>query len=115
MKKVANNHLGGKVVVFCGDFRQILLVIPKATKQQIIFSTINSSYIWDSFKVLRLSQNMRLQKCQSSANTNEIKAFTNWIIDICKGKLDTKNNDESIIKFQMICWYQFLMILFHQQ
>ncbi|XP_052111544.1 uncharacterized protein LOC107469337 [Arachis duranensis] len=38
---------GGKTVVFGGDFRQILPVIPKRTRQEIVNATINSSYIWN--------------------------------------------------------------------
>lgn len=34
---------GGKVVVFGGDFRQILPVIPKGSRRDIVFSIINSS------------------------------------------------------------------------
>ncbi|XP_050878203.1 uncharacterized protein LOC127082025 [Lathyrus oleraceus] len=40
---------GGKVIVFGGDFRQILPVVPRGSRSDIIHSTINSSYIWDHF------------------------------------------------------------------
>jgi hypothetical protein len=33
---------GGKVVVLGGDFRQILPVIPKVTRQEVVQATINS-------------------------------------------------------------------------
>ena len=36
---------GGKVVVFGGDFRQILPVITKGNRQDIVYATINSSYL----------------------------------------------------------------------
>ncbi|KAJ9564541.1 hypothetical protein OSB04_000507 [Centaurea solstitialis] len=36
---------GGKVVVFGGDFRQILPVIPKGSRHDIVNSSLNSSYI----------------------------------------------------------------------
>ncbi|XP_020972762.1 uncharacterized protein LOC110269328 [Arachis ipaensis] len=51
----------GKTVVFGGDFRQILHVIPKGSRQDIVNAIINSSYIWDSCKLLSLTQNMRLR------------------------------------------------------
>jgi ATP-dependent DNA helicase PIF1 len=51
---------GGKVVVFGGDFRQILPVIPKGTRQQVVNGSINSSSIWRHCEVLRLTTNMRL-------------------------------------------------------
>lgn len=37
---------GGKTVILGGDFRQILPVIPKGTRQDIIFASINSPYLW---------------------------------------------------------------------
>lgn len=36
---------GRKVVVLGGNFRQILSVIPRGTRSNIIHATINSSYI----------------------------------------------------------------------
>lgn len=52
---------GGKVIVFCGDFRQILPVVPRGTMSDIVHATINASYIWDHCKVLNLTKNMRLK------------------------------------------------------
>uniref|UniRef100_A0A0R0L851 ATP-dependent DNA helicase n=1 Tax=Glycine max TaxID=3847 RepID=A0A0R0L851_SOYBN len=39
---------GSKVIVFGGDFRQILPVIPRGSRSDIINATINSSYLWPS-------------------------------------------------------------------
>ncbi|XP_071705206.1 uncharacterized protein [Rutidosis leptorrhynchoides] len=36
---------GGKVVVFGGDFRQILPVVPKGSRQDIVNASLNSSYL----------------------------------------------------------------------
>ncbi|XP_057792143.1 uncharacterized protein LOC131008993 [Salvia miltiorrhiza] len=47
---------GGKTVVFGGDFRQILPVICKGSRQDVVNTTINSSYLWE--------------KCKSSSNSN---------------------------------------------
>jgi ATP-dependent DNA helicase PIF1 len=51
---------GGKVVVLGGDFRQILSVIRKANREDIVSSAVNSSKVWDTCKVLKLTKNMRL-------------------------------------------------------
>ncbi|XP_073154173.1 uncharacterized protein [Henckelia pumila] len=56
---------GGKTVVLGGDFRQILPVIPRCSRQDIVLATINSSYIWRHCTVLRLTKNMRLQNLGS--------------------------------------------------
>lgn len=57
---------GGKVVVLGGDFRQILPVIRKGSRHDIIASSINSSKLWNSCKVLTLTKNMRLNSSTSS-------------------------------------------------
>ncbi|XP_058762197.1 uncharacterized protein LOC131635579 [Vicia villosa] len=41
---------GGKVVVFGGDFRQILPIIPRGNQSDSVHFAINASYIWDSVK-----------------------------------------------------------------
>lgn len=45
---------GGKTVVLGGDFRQILPVITKGTRQEIVNATINSSYLWTHCQILKL-------------------------------------------------------------
>uniref|UniRef100_A0A453A3X3 ATP-dependent DNA helicase n=1 Tax=Aegilops tauschii subsp. strangulata TaxID=200361 RepID=A0A453A3X3_AEGTS len=40
---------GGKTVVFGGDFRQVLPVVRKGSRAQIINSSLRRSYLWDSF------------------------------------------------------------------
>ena len=44
-KSSSNQIFGGKVIVFGGDFRQILPVIPRGSRSDIINATINSSYL----------------------------------------------------------------------
>ncbi|KAK9714969.1 hypothetical protein RND81_06G134200 [Saponaria officinalis] len=41
----AQQPFGGKVVVFRGDFRQILPVVPKGSRQDIVHASLNSSYL----------------------------------------------------------------------
>ncbi|XP_039778356.1 ATP-dependent DNA helicase PIF2-like [Panicum virgatum] len=52
---------GGKIMVFGGDFRQVLLVVPRGTRAQICDATLLQSYIWDDIKIIRLKKNMRAQ------------------------------------------------------
>lgn len=60
MKTTDETPFGGKVVVFGGDFRQILPVIPKGNRTDIVMAALNSSYLWKYCKVLELTKNMRL-------------------------------------------------------
>ncbi|XP_020979357.1 uncharacterized protein LOC107640493 [Arachis ipaensis] len=83
---------GGKTVVFCGDFRQILPVIPKGSRQEIVNATINSSYIWNSCKLLTLTKNMRLKSTKSNPMSSNLKDFSNWILSIGDGSHGTQGD-----------------------
>ncbi|SAL96773.1 hypothetical protein, partial, partial [Absidia glauca] len=56
-----NVLFGGKVVVFGGDFRQILPVVVKGNRGDIVADCIQASYIWPATQVLHLNENMRVQ------------------------------------------------------
>ncbi|XP_025669993.1 uncharacterized protein [Arachis hypogaea] len=77
---------GGKTIVFGGDFRQILPVIPKGTRQEIVNATINSSYIWNRCKLMTLTKNMRLQGANGDQSCRELKEFADWILSIGDGR-----------------------------
>uniref|UniRef100_A0A0R0EF43 ATP-dependent DNA helicase n=1 Tax=Glycine max TaxID=3847 RepID=A0A0R0EF43_SOYBN len=80
-----NKIFGGKVMVFGGDFWQILPVIPRGSRSDIVNATINSSYLWDHCQILMLTKNMRLQNNMQATNQEETAAFAQWIIDIGDG------------------------------
>ncbi|XP_028092348.1 ATP-dependent DNA helicase PIF1-like [Camellia sinensis] len=50
---------GGKIMVFGGDFRQVLPVVPKGTKAETITASIVKSPLWSHIQIIRLKQNMR--------------------------------------------------------
>ncbi|XP_057458029.1 uncharacterized protein LOC130748801 [Lotus japonicus] len=89
---------GGKVVVLGGDFRQILPVIQKGSRCDIVNATINSSYLWKKCSVLKLTKNMRLTSSQSLDENMEITKFADWLLDIGDGKLNPNGDGESIIQ-----------------
>jgi len=59
-KNKSDSIFGGKVVVFGGDFRQILPVIPRGSRYDIVHATINSFYLWDHCQIMNLTKNMWL-------------------------------------------------------
>ncbi|XP_022014851.1 uncharacterized protein LOC110914362 [Helianthus annuus] len=65
---------GGKVMVFGGDFRQILPVVPNGSRRDIVNASITSSYIW-----------------------KEIKAFADWLLDLGEGKIGDSDDCEVVI------------------
>ncbi|WVZ76629.1 hypothetical protein U9M48_024586 [Paspalum notatum var. saurae] len=52
---------GGKTVVFGGDFRQVLPVIRKGSRAQIVDASLRRLYLWESMRHLKLVHNMRAQ------------------------------------------------------
>jgi len=46
---------GGKVMLFGGDFRQVLPVVPHGTRAQITDATLLRSYIWKNVRRIRLT------------------------------------------------------------
>ncbi|XP_058755905.1 uncharacterized protein LOC131629118 [Vicia villosa] len=90
--KSSDKIFGGKVIVFGGDFRQILPVIPRGSRSDIIHVTINSSYIWDYCVFLKLTKNMRLQQSGNNTSSSELEQFSNWILKLEDGKLVEPND-----------------------
>ena len=69
-------------MVLGGDFRQILLVIRKGCRQDILASSINSSKLWSDCKVLTLTTNMRLRASTVRAEQDEIRMFLDVYYEI---------------------------------
>ncbi|XP_018444644.1 uncharacterized protein LOC108816573 [Raphanus sativus] len=89
---------GGKVVVFGGDFRQVLPVIHGAGRTEIVLAALNSSYLWKHVKVLKLTKNMRLLSNNLSAEeAKDLQEFSQWILDIGDGKIGDGNDGEALI------------------
>ncbi|XP_071689118.1 uncharacterized protein [Rutidosis leptorrhynchoides] len=98
---------GGKVIVFGGDFRQILPVITKGKRENIVAATLNSSYIWDHVTVQRLTVNMRLSVGPSiesdqdnRKNVEEILNFADWLLKIGNG--DVNLTEYGISEIEML-------------
>ncbi len=53
---------GGLVVVFGGDFQQILPVVPRGTKGDVVVVALNRSSIWQHVRVFKLHTTMRVQR-----------------------------------------------------
>jgi len=61
--------------VLGGDFRQILPVIPRFSRSDIVHATTDSSYLWDDCQVLILSKNMHLESNMQLENRKETTTF----------------------------------------
>lgn len=91
-----NLPFGGKVVVLGGDFRQILPVIPKGTRQEVVHATITSSYLWDFCEVMTLHTNMRLLTGSLDSDVKQRKDFSDWVLGIGDGSVGENDDDVDI-------------------
>jgi len=83
--------MGGVVILFAGDFRQILPVVPKGTKSDEINACLKSSYLWSYITSLRLTTNMRVHL----GGVNNAELFSQHLLKIGDGTF--QNDKDSII------------------
>ncbi|XP_062006831.1 uncharacterized protein LOC133723982 isoform X2 [Rosa rugosa] len=90
---------GGKPILLGGDFRQILPVVTRGTKEQIIEASLNCSYLWTSFKIFHLTENMRLSnKNLTDEEKKNISTFASWLLQIGEGRIrsiDCENDQDT--------------------
>ena len=87
LRDVINNNLlfGGKIDILGGDFRQLLPLIPRGIRSEIINLSIKSSILWNTFYKFKLTHNMRA--------INEDITFFKFVLDVKNGDLnDDKDN-----------------------
>ena len=82
LQDIMSNHkpFGGITVLFGGDFRQTLPVIPKGTREVIVGATLCQSHLWRHIQVMKLEKNERLDR------TPESEAFATWLLDVGSGR-----------------------------
>ena len=88
---------GGKIFIFGGDFRQILPVIPHATRSEIVSASLNQSFIWKYMKVMKLTINMRLHKSHDFQDNLKQKEFAKFLLKVGDGKYPTIPGTENMI------------------
>ncbi|XP_062104396.1 uncharacterized protein LOC133815593 [Humulus lupulus] len=94
----SNKPFGGLTIVCGGDFRQILPVVPKGTRDDIVDASLNSSYLWPFFKIYELNQNMRLYNGSLTGfEAAKIASFDKWMLQIGDGSL-YDDIDKQLIK-----------------
>ncbi|XP_074342691.1 uncharacterized protein LOC141680334 [Apium graveolens] len=100
----SSRPFGGITVVFGGDYRQTLPVIPKASQGETVGSTLNRSKLWDFCEVFTLRQNMRLYSGNSDERNKIIAEFAKWQLAIGDGKVHriTENpKDDGLVDFEI--------------
>lgn len=87
-RRLGNMLFGGKVVVFGGDFRQVLPVVKKGSRADIVNASFTRSPLWAHVRMLPLSINMRLQNLQGSDQHSQLqREFATFLLEIGRGRV----------------------------
>ena len=69
-----------------GDFRQLLPIVMKGKRQDVVQVAINRSYIWDKCHMMILSMSMRVNNMSTAGSVDTRKEnFNNWLLNINDG------------------------------
>ena len=88
LRQLTNNQItmfGGKVVIFAGDFRQTLPVVPSSSPAFIVSKCMKFSALWPNLLKFKLNINMRTRP-------TEIE-FANWLLELGEGRVPTIDNN----------------------
>ncbi|GJY58827.1 uncharacterized protein Tco_0458719, partial [Tanacetum coccineum] len=89
-----NKIFGGMTVLLAGDFRQILPVIPKGKRTDIVQACINRSVLWKHCKVFTLTRSMRVNEYYANGEIDTQKRdFNQWVLAVSDGNLLVKMKD----------------------
>jgi hypothetical protein len=75
-----DDDFGGITMLFGGDFRQTLPVVPHGSREQIVGATFCRSRLWQYLQVFQLKTNMRLGQDPASDH------FAQWLLEIGAGR-----------------------------
>lgn len=87
--KTPDTPFGGKVMVFGGDFRQVLPVVKRGAQSQIENASLkNSEAIWPFVETIKLTENMRMRAAPGNSH------FVDYLLRIGEGREPTIEKDD---------------------
>lgn len=84
---------GKKILLFAGDFRQLLPVVANGSRADIVNASIKRLSFWSSFTQLQLTQNMR---------AHEDLEYAKWVLKVGDGSANAKQQDVVELPIQCI-------------
>ncbi|OAV99820.1 hypothetical protein PTTG_25306 [Puccinia triticina 1-1 BBBD Race 1] len=97
---LSEENFGGKVVIFSGDFRQILPVVKYNKYPPAYNATIKSSSIWLQVNQHRLVENMRLADALRGGSYNQNVEFSKSLLALGEGT--NQDKDMSVVELPSI-------------
>ena len=92
LQDIMNNDamFGGKLLILAGDFRQILPVVRRGRRPNIVDACMTKSPLWQHCVKLQLRINMRAKTAASQGNSEDqerVHHYANWLIQLGEGQL----------------------------
>ncbi|KAG5621037.1 hypothetical protein H5410_006255 [Solanum commersonii] len=88
-----NAPFGGKAMIFGGDFRQVLPVVPKSTRVETVDASMVRSYLWPLMEKIHLTSNIR-------AGADPI--FSDFLLRVGNGEESTIRDNLILLPQQMM-------------
>ena len=73
-----------------GDFRQTLPIVRRGSTAQVLDAALHQSAVWADFKVLRLTENMRVANAQG--DRARLEEFAEFVLSVGNGTANEKEN-----------------------
>ncbi len=90
-------QFGGKCVLFSGDFRQNIPVIPERSRAQIVHGCVKSSALSANFRILHLTEKLRLSSLLNDPHASETALrFPSYLLRFGEGSLE--ESEENMVE-----------------
>ena len=92
LRDLMDNDLpfGGKVIILSGDFQQILPVVKRGSRVQIVAACAQRSLLWHHFRIFHICENMHLLQ---NGESPEAAHYGAWLLNLGGGKLACDNDN----------------------
>lgn len=90
--------MGGVTLVFAGDFRQTLPIVPRGTRADQMNACLKNSYLWHHIKTMSLTLNMRVHLHADDA----VGDFAIKLLQVGNGLLDKDSYNQIQLPFTTI-------------
>ena len=89
---------GNKIILFGGDFRQVLPVVKRGNRSAIVQSCLNKAPFWKHVNKCKLTENMRIKSASNNLGQDPsiLERFSNYLISIGEGLESNIENSKYI-------------------
>ena len=93
----STKNFGGKVIVFGGDFCQVLPIVPYGIKAETINASFAKSNLWSKMEILKLTRNMRARLDDG---------FSDFLLRVGNGVESTISDDLILLPKEIVIQYE---------